>query len=286
MSLPRLFLESLEPRIAPAVIYAGPVSAGSTAYPVPAGSHNTYQYGDASNNAPAHPVSTLFGKASAVAIQPGTGTLTGFTSDNYFIPLKSGDTLLIYTPGSSGGFGSSISVAGGAAEVFFTDYNHDGVPQANEISGISLSSGAKIALSTGLNVNGDIVDNLIAKTLSNPATWTISADNLISNKQSIGSITMSGNVGSSSAGDGPAGSNPISGSIIAGGSISNVSAGIVYGTVQSGLTAANTYYTFGGYAGVGFGDLTQFSSDSSQGNGLLPAAKLTGGSLSNITVGN
>ena len=164
MSLPRLFLESLESRIAPAVIYAGPVSAGSTANPVPAGSHNTDQYAGTSNG-----VSTLFALASTAAIQPGTGSLTGFTNDNYYIPLKSGDTLLIYTAGASGGFNSSIKLTGGAAEVFFTDYNHDGVPQANEISGISLSSGAKIALSTGLNVNGDIVDNLIAKTLSNPA---------------------------------------------------------------------------------------------------------------------
>ena len=287
MSLPRLFLESLEPRIAPAVIYAGPASAGSTANPVPAHSFITDQYNASapgSINGTSNGTATLFAHATSLTpgqgIQPGTGTLTGFTSDNYYIPLKSGDTLLIYTAGASGGFNSSIKVTGGAAEIFFTDYNHDGVAQTNEISGISLSSGAKIALTGGLNVNGDIVDNLIVKTLSNPATWTISADNLISNKQSIGSInTGGGSVGSI------VNQNVVGGSIIAGGSISNVSAGFVYGTVQSGLTAA-TEYTFGGYAGVGTGILTQFSSDITQGNGFLPAAKLTGGSLSNITVQN
>jgi hypothetical protein len=283
MSLPRLFLESLESRIAPAVIYAGPASAGSTANPVPHNSFITDQYNASaagSINGTSNGTATLFALASSAAIQPGTGALTGFTSDNYYIPLKSGDTLLIYTATGTGGFNGSIKVSAGAAEIFFTDYNHDGVAQANEISGISLSSGAKIALKGGLNVNGDIVDNLIVKTLSNPSTWTISADNLISNKQSIGSInTGGGSVGSI------VNQNTVGGSIIAGGSISNVSAGFVYGTVQSGLTA-DTEYTFGGYAGVGTGVLTQFSSDSTQGNGFLPAAKHTGGSLSNITVQN
>ena len=244
MPLPPLLLESLESRIAPAVILAGPTTYGGQQYTTPSG--------------------TPFHTASSVPVQDGT--LSNFSDAlNFYIPLKSGDTLKIYNQGTS--FANFITVSGGAAEAFFTDSNGDGIPQSNELSGLSLSAGAKLSVSG--NVNGDIVANLNAKTLSDPGSWTISANNLVSNKQNIAGLTV-GNV---------------TGNIIAGGAISNLVAGTV-GSVRSGISGS-TPYSFGldsQSAHETNGTLTQFSSDATQGSGYLPAAKLAGGALSGITV--
>ena len=236
MSLPRLILESLEPRIAPAVILAGPTSVGGQQYN--------------SQGTPFH---------SASSVPTENGALTGFANDNYYLALKAGDTLKVYT---TSGYVNFITVTAGTVDAFFVDSDttNPGVPNLSELTGLSVSAGAN--LKVGYNINGDIIANL------DGATGKINVASLISNKQNIASLNTGGfNVG---------------GSIIAGGSISNVTVGNVT-DIATGISS-DTPYTFGGSSGVGTGTLTEFSASPSQGTGFLPAAKLAGASLSNISV--
>jgi hypothetical protein len=235
MSLPRLFLESLESRIAPAVIVVGPTAYGGQEY-TSAG--------------------TPFKDASSVPVDTGHGSFSGFVDgSNYYLKLKAGDTLVM---ASSGGQNNFITVSAGTVDAFFVDTNHTGIPTASELTGLSLSAGSKLVVSG--SVNGDIIANL------NAATGQIEVNNLISNKQSIASLTV----------------NNVAGSIIAGGGISKLSVGTVT-DIASGISA-DTAYSFGGSPTVGAATLTSFSSNPAQGNGFLPAAKLAGASLSNISV--
>lgn len=255
MSFPRLLLEPLEPRIAPAVILAGPTAYGGVQYN--------------STGGPFHDASSV----------PHTGSFDNSFTDgkNYYVQLKSGDTLKIYNNGSA--FTTFLTVTGGTVDAFFTDSISGvatGVPTASELTGLSVSAGAKFSLAG--NVYGDIVANLNAK------TGLIDLNDLVSNAQNIGSIGMTGyNVGGTFDKTNSTPGSIIPGSIIAGGGIANVSMGAVT-AIQSGLNGASaTAYHWAGTT-ASTATLTAFGADSTTGNGLLPAAGKVGGNLSNISI--
>lgn len=219
-------LEELEARIAPAAILAGPAAFGGQEY---------------SNSG------TPFKAASTAPI---SGPSLNFDATHFFLDLKSGDTLKVYNSGSS--FTDFVKVTGGRAYAFFFDKNSDSIPQANELTGLALSEGAKISVSG--NVDGDILATLNSK------TGVFSTNDLVSNKQSIAGLTVGGD---------------ITGSVIAGGNLSNINVGKVL-QVKSG-TATSFAFDLGGTGagvGVGEGTIAPFN----------PGVKQTGGSLSNITV--
>ena len=226
-SLPIILLEALEPRIAPAVILAGPAEYGGQDYDDPG---------------------TPFKAASAA---PVAGPSLNFDADHYYLDLKSGDTLKVYNAGSS--FTDFVKVTGGRAYAFFFDKNTDKIPTVDELTGLALSEGAK--LSVAGTVDGDVLATLSSK------TGIFSTDSLVSNKQSIGSLSIGGDV---------------HGSIVAGGSLTGVTVGKV-GFVKSGNASALPF----DFGGTGSGALI--------GKGVIgvfdPGAKQAGGNLSTIRIG-
>lgn len=223
--LPPTFVEALEARIAPAVIYAGPTAAGGQ------------DYDDAG---------TPFQLASAA---PVSGASLNFDASHFYLDLKSGDTVKMY---STSGFSDFIKVTGGRAYAVFFDKDGDFIPEADELTGLAVSAGANITVKG--SVDGDVLAILDSK------TGVLSTESLISNKQNIAGLNIGGDV---------------NGDIVAGGNLANVIVGSV-GYVKSG-TAAAFDYDFGGTgagAGVGEGTIAAFD----------PGAKQVGGNLTSIQV--
>ena len=238
---PASFLEVLEPRIAPAVINAGPISVDG----VPTGGVDYTSAG------------TPFQLASEASVS-GPAIFDPTDTSHFFIDLQAGDTLRIYN--SSAAFSDFAKVTAGRGFAFFHDSNSDGAPQANELTGLVLSAGAKASVSG--DVGGSILGTLNAK------TGVFSTDSLVSKTQSIAALTVSGNVGQF---------DPVTGAlsfgnIVSGGNIDGLSVGRV-NIVQSGAPAPLSY-NLGGVAGVGDGVIGVFD----------PGVKQAGGNLSGLKV--
>lgn len=236
---PRL-VEALESRIAPAVILAGPEKVNVNGQDVAIGG---MQYDS---------TSTSFKLASTLPIEAGDPTLN-FGSSHFYLDLKAGDILRIYNQ-SSGFSGDFAKITKGRAYAIFFDKNGDFIPQAEELTGLVLSAGTKMTING--SVDGDILATLNGK------TGFVSTNDLISNKQSIGALTIGGNV---------------TGSIVAGGNLASISVGQVT-QIQSGTPTGALAFDFGGTgagAGVGEGVIAAFD----------PGLKQAGGSLINIKVG-
>ena len=238
---PSSFLEVLEPRIAPAVINAGPISVDG----VPTGGVDYTSAG------------TPFQLASEAAVS-GPAIFDPTDTSHFFIDLQAGDTLRIYN--SSAAFSDFAKVTAGRGFAFFHDINSDGAPQANELTGLVLSAGAKASVSG--DVGGSILGTLNAK------TGVFSTNSLVSKTQSIAALTVSGNVGQF---------DPVTGAlsfgnIVSGGNIDGLSVGRA-NIVQSGASASLPY-NLGGVAGVGDGVIGVFD----------PGVKQAGGNLSGLKV--
>ena len=242
---PASFLEALEPRIAPAIINAGPalddgVSTGGVGY-ISLGTP-FQQAGEALVSGPA-----IFDPPVAPD-----------RAEHFFIDLRAGDTLRIYNDSTA--FADFAKVTAGRVFAFFYDSDGDKAPQANELTGLVLSAGAKVSVSG--DVGGSILATLDAK------TGVFSTDSLVSKKQNIAALTVSGNVGQF---------DPVTGAlsfgnIVSGGNIDGLSVGRV-NIVQSGAPAPLSY-NLGGVAGVGDGVIGVFD----------PGVKQAGGNLSGIKV--
>ncbi len=231
----RVLLETLEDRIAPAVILAGPVSDGGQEY-TSAG--------------------TPFVPASQVPLQAGDPQIfPDADTSHFYLDLKAGDTLRVF---NGGAFNDWVQVTGGRAYAFFFDRNADSIPQVDELSGLSLSAGARVVV-TG-SVDGDILGTLAPAANNLPAP--LSTNDLIGTGQTITSLQVSGSV---------------QGNIVAGGSLSAITVGGSVHSVQSG-TGSDLAFNFGGTGaapGVGQGLLSTFT----------PQPGQVGGSLNNISVG-
>jgi hypothetical protein len=225
-------LESLESRIAPAVIgLAGAPGVDAT----------DIEYSDV-------PVGKLLGFH-----QLGTGPLgasLGADANTYYMVLATGDKLRVFDPVSN--YQDFITVKSGNAVAFFVDANLDNEVQRNELTGLSLGNNADVVVLG--TVNGSVVGNY------NDLTKTIVANSLVSEKQAIKGLFVSGSV---------------NGSVLAGGAISAVN---IVGQVDSILTgsATNTVgYDFNGVDAGGSGTIA-----------LVPTAKSAGGAITTVTVGS
>lgn len=249
---PLLFLELLEARIAPAVINAGPTGFGGQEY-----------------NSPG----TSFKAASDAPVEAGDPVIFTPADTNHFVlDLKSGDTLRIFSESSA--FTDFVKVTSGRAYAFFFDKNSNSIPDANELTGLVLSSGAAVEVRG--NVDGSVIATL------NATTGTYST-NGVSNGgvvMSVSSLRVSGNVGQLDAGV------LTFGHIVAGGSLSNISAGqinnlqsgtpAVYDPLVPGTIFAPLTYDLGGKGAgaVGEGTLAIYT----------PPASIAGGSITNVTL--
>lgn len=249
---PLLFLELLEARIAPAVINAGPTTFGGQEY-----------------NSPG----TSFKLASDAPVEAGDPAIFTPADTNHFVlDLKSGDTLRIFSESSA--FTDFVKVTSGRAYAFFFDKNTNGIPDANELTGLVLSTGAAVEVRG--NVDGSVLATL------NATTGTYSTNGLTNGGlvMSVTSLRVSGNVGQLDAGV------LTFGHIAAGGNLTNVSAGQI-NSLQSGTPAiydpafpgtifAPLTYDLGGKGSgvVGQGALAIYT----------PSAGVVGGSITNVTL--
>ena len=138
-SLATLFLENLEPRIAPAVILVGPDPS------VPSSSIG---YDD-----------TPFIKASE-SPDPSLRTLFSGSQDHFYLNLASRDVVQFYD--NTDGYKNFIKVDAGRVFAFFFDANGNNAVEKDELAGFALAQGTR--LSVAGTVNGDIVGNLDART--------------------------------------------------------------------------------------------------------------------------
>ncbi len=213
-------IEPLEARVAPAaVIYIGYPNDGTiqpaldthydTSAAVVAGRQTPF------NTLYFHPTFGMPNDPIAAAVNP-----TGAT-DTYYLLLRAGDQVHGYS--AADGFNNSLlTVNAGNAVAFFTDLNHDGRFQPNELTGIALGKNAFI--SVGGIVNGDIVSALNDTITASNRTFTIDTSHLVSNQQGIGFINdLAGSV---------------NGNVLSGGNIYNLS---IAGNAHNVLTgtAAN-----------------------------------------------
>lgn len=129
--LPSALLETLEPRIAPAVILVG-------------GDPTSSQYDDAP-----------FIKAS-LSPDPSVQSLFNGSNDHYYLNLAARDVVKFYD--NADGYKNFISVNASRVFAFFFDANSDLTVQKNELSGFALAQGTSLTV-VG-SVNGDIVGNL------------------------------------------------------------------------------------------------------------------------------
>jgi hypothetical protein len=242
---PASFLEALEPRIAPAIINAGPAFDDGVA---------TGGIGYISEGTPFQQAGEALVSGPAIFDPP----VAPADAEHFFIDLRAGDTLRIYNDSTA--FADFAKVTAGRVFAFFYDSDGDKAPQANELTGLVLSAGAKVSVSG--DVGGSILATLDAK------TGVFSTDSLVSKKQNIAALTVSGNVGQF---------DPVTGAlsfgnIVSGGNIDGLSVGRV-NIVQSGAPAPLSY-NLGGVAGVGDGVIGVFD----------PGVKQAGGNLSGIKV--
>lgn len=233
-----IYLEALEPRIAPAGVdlvigpltYDNNVSTGAATY-----TSDGTPFQEAASN-------------------PQFADLS-FGPHHYYLDLKQGSVVDVKAKNQSQNTSDFINLSKGSAFAFFYDSNEDGIPTISELSGLSVSGGAVLAVRG--SVDGDVVAN------RDGATGAFVSDSLISTKQSIGGLIATGNIGRDQGSDGR---------IIAGGNISGIDVGKV-SIIQSGTPDGPVVYSFGGSGSVGgVGEIKTFD------------AGKQGGSLSRITV--
>ncbi len=221
------FIEELEQRVAPANASGLTINVGS------AGSENYTTSG------------THFVLTSA-SPQTDIATLFAGSTDQYYLALNAGDVVNYATTGGQTNF---LTITAGKAIAFFNDFNHDGIVQSNELTGLAVSAGS--STSVGFSVHGDIL------TAVNGTTGVFSTS-LISDTQNIAKLNVNGDV---------------DGSILAGGSIANVAVGSV-NLIGSGTVGNGHAIDLGGGTGPGQGTL---------GNITL-AAKKAGPNISSVTL--
>lgn len=233
-TLPVGLIEVLESRIAPAGLHL-----------IPAGQPSTASDNYSSTTSGFHSTSNLdatFDAADTFGANFVGGTKT------FYIHLKAGDTLEQYT----NTLRDFIHVSSGQAIAFFVDKNGDNDLQSDELTGLSLGKGA--ALSIAGSVDGDIVTNF------NDATGKINATGLISNLQSIKSITSMDNANS----------------IVAGGNITNLINAKTVNKILAGSAANGFKYNFNA------ADPNGAATDGTL--SVAPAAKQLGSSIVNVSL--
>lgn len=253
----RLFVESLEQRIAPTNLVAlanHPQDAGNPTYLA----YST-QPGADKLGFVAPSVYGVNGPANLHAIAlSGNGVLPG-------------DQIQIFT---SDGYQTFLQIPKGNMVAFFQDLNNDDQVQTNELVGLSLGKKTQVAVNG--NVNGDIVTNLGAGgTLSNSVGGA---------KQKITSLSVVGNVFGNIISGGDINSVAVTGNVnsILAGTAAN---GVVYNFAGAAFTtgAATAPTPAANAIGSSINQLSVLSiTDRIQaGNGGLHAA---GGSISAVTL--
>ena len=209
-SLPTILLEALEPRIAPAVLYAGPADDGGMKF----------------DSTPVKPTDLAFTPAATVPVQTGDPSLN-FGADQFSVDLKAGDSVQIF----SDGWQPFIKVTAGRAIAFFSDKNNNDVPESNELTGLSLGAGSNVTVNG--DVDGDVIANFDAN-FTNPGVTkkgAISTNDLISTKQTIAGFSVTGSV---------------SGRIIAGGNVNLITVGNGVEQINTGTPGGAYTFDFGG----------------------------------------
>ncbi len=205
------------------------------------------------------PQNTTYDEAPFVkakdSTDPGVAALFAGSDDHYVLTLAKGDSIWMFDPAQ--GYQEFVNVSGGNVLVFFFDKNplDGGRVEAADLSGFAISTGTRLTVAG--SVDGDIIANFDAK------AGVLSTTDLISDKVSVSFLSIAGSV---------------NGSILTGGSISNVS---IQGNVEQIATTTDGSYTysFGGTdATPGVGEATL--------NAYIPAAKVAGANITNVTVGS
>lgn len=205
------------------------------------------------------PQNTTYDEAPFVkakdSTDPGVAALFAGSDDHYVLTLAKGDSIWMFDPAQ--GYQEFVNVSGGSVLVFFFDKNplDGGRVEAADLAGFSIGTGTRLTVAG--SVDGDIIANFDAK------AGVLSTNDLINDKVSVSFLSIAGSV---------------NGSILTGGSISNVN---IQGNVeQIATTTDGTYtYSFGGTgAAPGVGEATL--------NAYLPAAKVAGANITNVTIGS
>ncbi len=255
-SIQALIVEPLEARIAPATISIGLKSDGrNTEYnegggPRPVG-YNLLNFTDTSNSS--DPISLSVDNAPVGA--PNHGLTDPLFDNTYFLQLSAGD--IVERFGTTNGYKPFITITTGHVVAYFTDHNNDNEFDEGELTGLSLSSGAVVAVNG--TVHGDIATNLNDHKTKSLTDDTVDTKRLVSAKQGIKSLTI---------GD-------VTGSIFSASDISKISIEEGVANIYAG-SAAN---------GKGF----DFFGGSLGGKGTFAfplAAGQKGASILNITVGS
>jgi hypothetical protein len=206
-------IEALESRIAPAALYVGNPDKLDTTY-------SKLPFVDIAATLSSDAISAAVG--SPDPLQKG-----------YYLKLNKGDSLYLYSESGSKPFVTSANAKsrGLAAPLiaFFVDKNADGVVNANELTGLSLSNGASVQVG-GSGVYGDVVANFDAKT--GKLGGLGGATSLLENKIALFSA--------------PA----VTGSIISGGVMSSINVGSV-AKILTGAAANGVTYDFNGVVADG-----------------------------------
>lgn len=191
------FLEPLEARIAPAVIFIGAGEFSETARDTeyregfddrPAGT-NLISFVDTSADQSTDPI--------AAAVDTNAGPMDA--RNTFFLRLSAGDEVQAFAEGSN--YQRLIRVSAGQAIAFFTDLNGDNEYNEGELTGFSLGKNARVEVAGP--VAGDVVTNLDEGGTSSKADDRIDMSGVVSNLQGIGSFRATS----------------VSGSILSGGSI-------------------------------------------------------------------
>lgn len=230
---PTGIVECLEPRIAPAVL----IKVGAPTDTDPA--NTTYLEGDFFNAADANPY--------------GTQSLFAGSTNHYALPLSAGDKVFMWPEWNEKAKPdkSYLSVEKGSLLAFFQDRNRDGRVEAEELTGLSLSSGAAVKVAG--SIDGDVVVNFDFK----------------SRLLTPGSLIPDGTIVSLNV------QGDILGRVVSGGSMAKIS---ISGTAEQLTTSSDGTYTYSwGGTGSAFG--------SSLLAAYTPAAGKAGGSLQSIQLG-
>jgi hypothetical protein len=242
-------LEALEARLAPALIALAGFDPGDANWSL--GSDTAFkdlEYTDV-------PLFNTTGKITQLGFVNVSGAdpivgagLGGALVDTFYIQLGTGDALRTYSSG--GAYTEFIKVNSGNVLAFFQDFNNDNELQNNELTGLSLGNNADVRVLG--SIDGDVVANY------NDLTKTVAATGLVSDKQAIRKLFVSGD---------------INGSIIAGGAISSVTVDGDVESIRTGSAANGFAYDFNGIGALG-GAVVAFT----------PPAKTVGGAISTVAV--
>jgi hypothetical protein len=219
-------VEPLEARIAPArVIIVGAANGGG------AGPFDVdYLDENATNDAIFINTEDFYLTDGKIAGKVGPGLIGA--ADTHYVRMSAGDLIELRT---SGGAVDLLKVTTGNIIAFFVDKNLDNEIQEDELTGISLGKNAKVVVNG--TVHGDVVANL-NELGAGLADDELAMNDLISDKQTIGSISA----------------NSVKGSIIAGGNISNVAIVTSVDAILAGTAANGKTIDF--FPGVAGGDGT------------------------------